>query len=191
METDIAGQQPDSSGQGAPYSAVQLAEELNIGDSTIRKRWFQWLLKVAPEPLLKTADGYTELARTLFHEFAKVDQRDRKNWVTDAKARYSAEWDSAGIIEGELMPPEVGGALAILQTANLTTQAAIDQELADLDGFIDQLNEAEANFSAQELATFKLAGVKRGAMRFKIEAQAEAQTYNHLRQQRMQGGTDA
>lgn len=127
-QTDSPGQQSDTSGQRAPYSTVCLAQELKVSESTLRKRWFEWLLKVAPEPLLKMEGGYTELARTLFHEFSKVKQRDRKAWVTDAKARYSAEWSSAGVIDAELMPDEVGGTLALLNESNLTGLAEIDRK---------------------------------------------------------------
>ncbi|MEM9906132.1 MAG: hypothetical protein AAF921_14030 [Cyanobacteria bacterium P01_D01_bin.44] len=184
---DIPGQQPDIPGQGAPYSTVRLAEELKISESTLRKRWFEWLLKVAPEPLLKMEGGYTELARTLFHEFSKVEQRDRKAWVTDAKARYSAEWSSAGVIDAELMPDEVGGTLALMSESNLTGLADIDAELAKLATFNEALSTAEADFSKQELQAFKVQGMKRGIARYRIETQAEAQTYHHLRQQRMEG----
>lgn len=188
LRSDALEQQSDTLGQGAPYSGVRLAEELKVTESTIRRRWLKWLLKVAPESLLKTEGGYTELTRTLFHEFAKVEQRDRKNWVVDAKARYSEEWASAGVIDGELLPDEVGGILALMQTSNLTSQGDIDAQLADLSTFIDQANAAEANLTDQELQAYKQAGVQRGIARFKLETQAELQTLNHLRQQRMQGG---
>jgi hypothetical protein len=169
----------------ARYSSRQLAEELDKAESTLRTRWFDWIAKVAPTPLLRDAQGYTELARTLFHEFANVDQADRAAWVAEAKQRYSQEWASAGVIDGELMPDEVGGTLALLQSTNLTSQAGINADLADLEAFIDQVNEAEANFTQQELEAFKLAGVKRGIVRYKVETQAEIQTVNALRQQRM------
>ena len=57
--------------KGAPYSGAQLAMELAIAlragfanaESIFRTRWLPWLQKVAPMELLKTEDGYTELAR--------------------------------------------------------------------------------------------------------------------------------
>lgn len=175
----------------AHYTAQQIAQEVGKGESTIRTRWFDWLIKVAPAPLLRTDDGYTELARTLFAEFAQVKNCDRAQWVTDAKQRYSQEWASAGVIDGELMPDEVGGTLALMQSVNLATQSGINGDLADLEAFISQVNEAEANFSEQELEAYKMAGVQRGIARFKVETQAEIQTLNTLRQQRMGGPKDA
>ncbi|MBE9068855.1 hypothetical protein IQ260_19610 [Leptolyngbya cf. ectocarpi LEGE 11479] len=171
---------------GAHYSAKQLADELDTKDSTLRTRWFPWLSKVAPEPLLKTKEGYTELARTLFLEFKDVATAERPAWVTDAKRRYSHEWESVGVIEGELMPESVGGALATLSNQHTSAELAIQQDLSDLEAFIDDINQAEANFSEAELATFRAAGTKRGIARFKIETQTEIDTVNLLRKKRME-----
>ncbi|MFG6101650.1 hypothetical protein U2F10_05320 [Leptothoe sp. EHU-05/26/07-4] len=171
---------------GAHYSAKQLAEELETVSSTLRTRWFPWLKKVAPEQLLKTDQGYTELARALFFEFKTVDTKERDAWVVDAKHRYSQEWESAGVIEGELMPEEVGGVLAILSSQNTSSEIALQQELDDLDEFIHSLNQAESNFSDAEVARFRLNGAQRGVARFKIEAKAEAEVYNRLQQKRLE-----
>ncbi|MEL7063985.1 MAG: hypothetical protein AAFP00_09625, partial [Bacteroidota bacterium] len=81
----------------AHYSAQTIAQTHNVSESTVRTRWFDWLIKVAPAELLKEEQGYTELARTLFDEFADVKLCDRKSWVTDAKTRYSQEWGNAGV----------------------------------------------------------------------------------------------
>ena len=59
------------------YTAVQLGEQLGVSDATIRNRWYQWIVQVAPEPLLKRGSTYTELARTLFDEFSRVKHADR------------------------------------------------------------------------------------------------------------------
>ena len=86
------------------YIAVQIAEQLNVSEATIRNRWFQWIAKVVPEPLLKQdKNHYTQLDLELFSQFAAVKHceltsqrwRYRKSWVTEAKARYSQEWASA------------------------------------------------------------------------------------------------
>lgn len=172
------------------YSAQQIANELEKSESTVRTRWFPWLLKVAPCPLLRDDAGYTELARTLFSEFAKVEQRDRPEWVLEAKQRYSQEWACAGVIEGELMPEEVGGTLALMQSSNLAVQAEIDLQLSELKDFISQLNSAEASLSQQELAAFRQAGIQRGLAQFQIETQAQQQVVNMLRQQRLGGQSD-
>lgn len=169
----------------APYTSVQLAEMFNISEATIRNRWFNWINKVAPEPLLKEGKGYTELAQSLFAEFAKVPKNDRELWVEAARSHYAEEWASAGVIDGELMPESVGGTLALLETHNAGLQAAIDAELANLETFIGQVNAAEADFSEAELRAFQTTGVRRGVQRFKLETQAELETLNELRQRRM------
>jgi len=62
------------------YASADLAQELGVGESTVRTRWFEWIAQVAPKSTLKESRGYTELARTLFHEFAGVEKRDRAQW---------------------------------------------------------------------------------------------------------------
>lgn len=172
------------------YSAQQIADEVGKSESTVRTRWFPWLLKVAPCPLLRDEAGYTELARSLFAEFAKVEQRDRERWVTETKAIYAQEWASAGIIDGELMPEAVGGTLALLQSSNLVSQISIDAELAQIGDFISQLKDAQVSFSQQELESFKVAGIKRGLAQFKVETQVQFQTVNALRHQLLEGQSD-
>ncbi|NEP58724.1 MAG: hypothetical protein F6K31_17185 [Symploca sp. SIO2G7] len=173
---------------GGHHTAQAIAEAYNVSDSTIRNRWFPWLKKVAPESLLKSGKGYTDLAHTLFGEFAEVKHCDRDTWVTEAKSRYSHEWSNAGVIEGELMPDSVSSALALRQTQNGMMQQSIAEELADLESFVDQLAMTEADFSDAELASFKAAGQRRGMMRYKLELQAEMDTYGQLKQRRMGGG---
>ncbi len=172
----------------AHYSAQTIAQTHNVSESTVRTRWFDWLVKVAPAELLKDDRGYTELARTLFNEFAEVKLCDRNQWVTDTKAHYAQEWSNAGVIEGELMPDSVSSALALRQTQNGMMQQSIAEELADLENFVDQLAVTEADFSDAELASFKSAGQRRGMMRYKLELQAEMDTYGQLKQRRMGGG---
>lgn len=177
----------------APYTAQQIADrypDLGIKEVTIRTRWYEWLLKVAPEPLLKDKQGYTELAADLFDDFAQKVKRDKlrsEAWIEDAKARYSQEWGSVGILDGELMPDEVGGALALLQTQGSGLQQSFQSELADLQAFVNQINEVEDDFSEAELEMFRTKGAMRGVKRFKVETQAELEVYNQLRQQRMGG----
>ena len=52
---------------------------------------------------------------------------------------------------------------------------------------MDQLAVTEADFSDAELASFKAAGQRRGMMRYKLELQAEMDTYGQLKQRRMGG----
>ena len=169
------------------YTAVQLGEQFGVSEATIRNRWFEWISKVAPEPLLKQGSGYTNLAWTLLEEFAQVEKRDREAWVTDAKVRYSKEWGNAGVIEGELMPQSVGGALATLQASNADAALALALEMEQALGFNAQLDLVESEFSDAELEAIRLRGARRGIAQFKIEAQAAADTYNQLRQKSMDG----
>ena len=90
---------------GAHYTAKELAEEFEVASSTLRTRWFPWLEKVAPIQLLKTENGYTEFARTLFSEFKGIDSAERQAWVIDAKHRYSVEWESAGRVNALIWYP--------------------------------------------------------------------------------------
>lgn len=182
---------------GAPYSTQDIADrypDIGVKEVTIRTRWFPWLTRVAPEPLLKVGGSYTDLAAELFDDFAqkvKRDGMDSKAWVEDAKQRYSHEWGSVGVIDGELMPEEVGGALALLQTQGSSLQTQLAAEMADLEAFVDQLSNVEDDFSEAELNMFRAKGAMRGVKRFKVETQAELGTYNLLKKKRMQDTGEA
>ncbi|MBD2110883.1 MULTISPECIES: hypothetical protein [Cyanophyceae] len=158
----------------------------------MKTRWYVWLERVAPEPLLKVGHQYTDLAAELFDDFAqrvKRDRMDSKAWVEDAKARFSHEWGNAGVIDGEFMPEEVGNALALLQTQGSSLQTQLAAEIADIEAFVDQLSEVEDDFSEAELNMFRAKGALRGVRRFKVETQAELGTYNLLKKKRMQEDT--
>jgi hypothetical protein len=170
------------------YTAQQIADQHNVKAVTVRTRWFDWLIKVAPEPLLKNNKSYTELANTLFAEFAKVDKTKRDAWVADAKARYSAEWGSVGVIDCEVMPDNVGSTLALLQTNLQTCNQTLSVELAAVGDFIQQMNSADANFSQGEVESWAANGALKAVAQFKTEEVARAQVLNSLRQQRMNGG---
>ncbi|NEP58687.1 MAG: hypothetical protein F6K31_16995 [Symploca sp. SIO2G7] len=174
----------------AHYSAQEIAQTHNVSASTVRMRWFDWLIKVAPAELLKDDQGYTELARTLFNEFAEVKTCDRKSWVTDAKARYSHEWASAGVIEGELVPEEVGSVLALRQTQTTALELSVAEQMANLEAMIDQVNTAEVNLSETELRAATARGQQRAIALHQAELQAELQTTNLLRQRRMGGNAN-
>ena len=73
--TDLRTVADIQSHTSAHYSAQAIAQTHNVSESTVRTRWFEWLVKVAPAELLKDDRGYTELARTLFNEFAEVKLR--------------------------------------------------------------------------------------------------------------------
>lgn len=186
------GRTPERTGPHT-YSTQDIADrypDIGVKEVTIRTRWFEWLRRVAPESLLKDDHRYTALAAELFDDFAqrvKRERMDSKAWVEDAKRRYAPEWSSVGVIDGELMPEEVGNALALVQTQGSSLQATYQQEMADIQAFVKQLNTAEDDFSEAELQMFKTKGAMRGVKRFKVETQAEVSAYNALRQQRMQG----
>lgn len=160
----------------------------NVAESTVRTRWFEWINQVAPIELLKDARGYSELARTLFSEFAEVKLCDRKSWVIDAKARYAHEWESVGVIEGELMPEEVGNVLALRETQTHELELSVAQQLRSLEALIDQANTAETNLSEADLKVAVTRGQQRAVMLYQAELQAELQTINSLKQRRMAGG---
>ncbi|MBD2425404.1 hypothetical protein [Phormidium sp. FACHB-1136] len=173
-----------------PKDIASRYPDIGVKEVTIRTRWFEWLRRVAPEPLLKNDHRYTALAAELFDDFAqrvKREDMDSKAWVEDAKRRYSHEWSSAGVIDGELMPEEVSNALALIQTQGNALQTTYQREMADIQAFVEQLNAAEDDFSEAELQMFKTKGAMRGVKRFKVETQAELGAYNALRHQRMQG----
>ena len=178
--------------QPRTYTTQSLAEEFGIKPTTVGSWTNRWLTQVAPESLLKQGKGiYTELAHTLMQEFARVDEKERPLWVADAKQRYAAEWGSAGVIDCEVMPDEVSGTLALMQTSNTSQQEEFALELSEVTGLIESLNTADADFTAAELESFKIAGAQRALKRYKIEAVTEAQTYEALRQKRLQGGAQS
>jgi hypothetical protein len=162
-----------------------LADELEIGESTFRTRWLDWLLKVAPIELLKTDDGYTELARSLALEFKQVPSKkaNRDRWVTEAKARYSREFMPDGITPAGVSE-ELGGALALLRDQGSKLQTAADEQLAELQALIESQSQVEDEFDQAEIASMKAAGAKRGVMRFQIEAEQEDAAYYQLRKVR-------
>lgn len=185
--TDTA--QPERTpAQSAPYTAQQIADrypDLQPKEVTIRTRWYQWLTRVAPEPLLKTSQGYTDLAAALFDDFVqccKVGSTKPELWVQDAKTRYAQEWEAAGVIDGELMPPEVGGQLALAQSKLSEMTLTGTEEKESLLNLIQQTKSARANLSATELETAKQRGINRAVAKLTVELKAELETEAQLRQ---------
>ncbi|MBE9067183.1 hypothetical protein IQ260_11000 [Leptolyngbya cf. ectocarpi LEGE 11479] len=184
--------------RGGHYTAQQIAEAHNVSDSTIRNRWFEWIGKVAPSELLKDKEGYTELGRTLFEEFANIQVcespkerlRQRDSWVEQARVRYSAEWESAGIFEGELVPEEVSQVLALRNTQTSNLQTSVAAQLANIEAMIDQANTAELNLSEADIQAAAARGQQRAIALYQAEMQAELQTTNLLRQRRMGGDSN-
>jgi hypothetical protein len=171
----------------AHYTAQQIAEAHTdlAKEVTIRTRWYPWLAKVAPEPLLKTDRGYTELARSLFADYAQHVKRDGMKpaaWVEDAKSRYSDEWESAGVIEAELMPPEVGGTLALAHNQASTLTAQGEESKARLFELIEQARSAESNLSQSRREIAQQRGINSALDEFQIELEAKLATLNELRQ---------
>lgn len=173
--------------EGAPYSSAQLAEEMGIADSTFRTRWLPWLEKVAPVELLKTEEGYTELARSLALEFKQVTSKkaQREKWVTDAKQRYSSEFAPAGLV-GPGVCEELGSALALVRQQGSQLQQSASLNLEQLKALILQQGQVQADFDAAELAAMRARGMNRGVQRFQIETQVEDDTYYQLRKLRSQ-----
>lgn len=173
------------------FTAKEIANEHGVSDTAIRRNWYRWIGKVAPEALLKDGKAYTSLAHTLFAELAAVHKKERELWVNEAKKRYAQEWGAVGVIDCEVMPAEVGGTLATLTSSLALSQQNFALELADVNDFIEQLNAAEANISEAEVASWAAAGQAKAVAQFKTTEIAKQQTLNALRQQRLQGGQQA
>ncbi|MBD2088362.1 hypothetical protein H6F67_00550 [Microcoleus sp. FACHB-1515] len=176
-----------SSAQARTYTAQAIAAEHEdlAKEVTIRTRWYPWVAKVAPEPLLKTEHGYTELARSLFADYAQHVKRDGMapiSWVESAKARYSQEWQSAGVIEAEVLPPEVGGTLALasVQVSTLTQRG--EERKARLLKLIEQNRSAEGNLSQSRREIAEQRGINAALDEFEIELESKTRTLNQLRQ---------
>jgi hypothetical protein len=187
----VAAQDPHTAAHSQRHTAQSIAArypDITPSEVTIRTRWFEWLLKVAPEPLLRDKKGFTALASELFDDFVQKVKRDKMksdDWVVDARSRYSQEWSSVGVIEAELVPDEVGGVLAIVSTQN-NSLAMQNQELeAQALDFLEDLKSVSTDISEAELRQWASSGENRGLMRFKVEAVAEEKTYGRLRQQRL------
>lgn len=182
---------PHTSAQGAHYSAQQIADmhpDISPAEVTVRTRWFEAISKVAPKELLKTGPKFTELARSLFDDYVynvKQGTLSLDDWIHDAKTRYAHEWESAGVIDAELMPDGVGSSLATLRNTGNSLQMRMAAELEQLNEFVGQLQEVEADFSEAELNLFKARGAMRGVKRFKVETQSELEIYSQLRQQNL------
>lgn len=174
--------------EGAPYSGHQLTDELAVAESTFRTRWMSWLERVAPIELLKTDEGYTELARSLALEFKQVPSRKaaRERWVSEAKHRYSGEFSPDGLI-AEGLPGDLGSTLALVRQQGSQIQSAADAQLAQLQALITEQVQVEAEFDAAEIEAIRARGMKRGVQRFQIEAEAEDDAYYQLRKLRSQG----
>lgn len=166
----------------APYTSVQLAEMFNVSEATIRNRWFDWIAKVAPEPLLKEGKVYTELARSLFAEFAQIPKPERELWVEAAKSRYAHEFGPVGVV-AELVPEDLGGALAIATQGAQADMALYQATLGDINAFLDQLGTVEAEISEAELEAARQRGAMRGAVLAKAEIEAQAATQAAVRKQ--------
>lgn len=178
--------------QERTHTTQQLADLYAVKTQTISSWVTRWLTQVAPVELLKQGKGiYTELTRTLLNEFVQVDEKERSAWVVDAKAKYSAEWNNAGVIDCEVMPDTVGSALALLSNNNIALQQSLDAELAEVEDFIVKLNTAEDNYSKGEVEQWIANGKKRAVAQFKTEEVIKAQTINTLRQQILRRGEDA
>lgn len=170
------------------YTAQEIAQQHNVKAVTVRTRWYEWLLKVAPEPLLKEGKGFTYFAYTLFADFASVPRDQRNQWVREQKEQLASEWGGVGITACEVMPDEVGTALALVTTNLEIANQSLTAELAEVTEFVNELNTSDADFSSAEVESWAAAGARRAIAQFKTEEVARARTLNALRQQRMQGG---
>ena len=175
--------------EGAPYGGGQLAAELMIAESTLRTRWLPWLERVAPVELLKTAEGYTDLARSLALEFKQIPSKKvaREKWAAEAKQRYSQEFSPDGLV-GPGVCGELGSALALVRQQGSQMQLSATTDLERLKALFTQQGQVQADFDEAEVAAIRARGLSRGVLRFQIEAEAEDSTYYELRWLRSQAG---
>jgi hypothetical protein len=175
--------------EGAPYTSAELAGELAIAESTLRTRWLPWLERVAPVELLKTTEGYTDLARSLALEFKQVPSKKaaREKWAAEAKQRYSREFSPDGLV-GPGVCGELGSALALVKQQGSQIQLSATADFERLKALITQQGRVQADFDAAEVAAMQAQGMNRGVQRFQIEAEAEDSTYFQLRRLRSQAG---
>lgn len=99
------------------FTPKELAEMFGVTDATIRTKWMNWLVQVAPESRLKLPGGsYTVLAKQLFSEVAPLTAGDRRRWVQDNIPRYKHLW--ADVIEAVEHPkePDVQGGAIVVST---------------------------------------------------------------------------
>lgn len=182
-----------STAQTARYTARELADRYpDLGkdgqplqEGAIRTRWYGWIVQVAPEPLLKDGKGFTQLAADLLDDFAHHVKRNgvkAETWVQEAKSRYSQEWADAGVIDGELMPAEVGGTLALAQNkaSNLAQQGT--EHKAKLLRLIDQARSADASLTNTQKTIAEQRGINSALQEFEVELEAKLKTLSELRQ---------
>jgi hypothetical protein len=160
-----------------------------IAESTLRTRWLPWLERVAPVELLKTAEGYTDLARSLALEFKQVPSKKaaREKWAAEAKQRYSQEFSPDGLV-GPGVCGELGSALALVRQQGSQMQLSATTDLERLKALITQQGQVQADFDEAEVAAIRARGLNRGLQRFQIETEAEDSTYYELRWLRSQAG---
>jgi hypothetical protein len=114
------------------YTAPQVAEELSVDSSTVRKCRLPWLLKAFPESRIKAENGkFTCLALTLFKDYQNRVILDQalvpEEWVEAVQATYSKavepevlpRMDEPVEFEAEDFRP-LGGALATLSAYGQT-----------------------------------------------------------------------
>jgi hypothetical protein len=171
----IADRYPDLGKSGNP-----------LQEGAIRTRWWDWVGQTCSTSFLKDSRGFTRLASDLFDDFAthcKYGSVKPTVWVEDAKARFRDRLNqiSHGAIDGELMPEEVGGVLAVAQNrvANLTQEAS--QGKQSLLAFIEQVKSARGSLSETEIEAARQRGAKRAVEKFQVELQVELQTDAELR----------
>jgi hypothetical protein len=176
--------------EGAPYTSAELASEIAIAESTLRTRWLPWLERVAPVELLKTTEGYTDLARSLALEFKQVPSKKaaREKWAAEAKQRYSREFSPDGLV-GPGVCVELGSALALVKQQGSQIQLSATAGFEQLKDLISQQGRVQADFDSAEVAALRARGLNRGVQRFQIEAEAEDSAYFELRRLRSQAGS--
>jgi hypothetical protein len=168
------------------YTAQMIADrypDLEVKADAVRIRWFDWIKKVAPESLLKTGKGYTQLAAELFDDYVqavKIRNAKPHQWVEDAKTRYQHEWESAGIIQGELVPEELKIVLAGTQSSSLARIEGTELEEAELSELMEYLETARSTLTDREVEKALQEGEAIAVKKFKVRQVAEVRKTSEL-----------
>jgi hypothetical protein len=168
-----------------PYTAREIADFWDVQDVTIRTRWYPHLLKVASERNLRSGKGYSRLAWDLFADFHRHVKRGSmtpETWIQDARKRFAATDTGIGeVVDCELLPPEVGGQLAIAENRLTQFREEGNTKKDQLLEVIKQAQTLRANLSTKEIETARQRGQNRAVAKFQVEFEAELETEAELR----------
>lgn len=179
------------------YTAKEIASLVGVSDAAIRNRWYPWLCKACPERLLKTREGFTEKAFSLFQDYRDRVSVQRSlsqaEWVEDVQSKNAHEWSQEKpeapkdrVPEGSRLTLRTISAMA--PKSNLLDEVidveyeevdttAIDIQTGELDLLADDLVEA---FEGKVLSKARSVGKTLGAKVKNTISREIAQAYRDL-----------